>query len=110
MTAFREEMGLGSAATALLQGTYQIEYEVGSAIITWMNTVKQTKEEQSLPPVIGSLSTTKFQGMFRKKHKATSTDPHGMNYSIWKAMAKSNHLSSFLSILISLPDLPIQDG
>ena len=28
--------------------------------------------------------------------------PHGMNYSIWKTMAKSDHLSSFLSILISL--------
>ena len=68
-----------------------------------MKSVKQTEEEQSLPPVIGSLSTTEFQGMFRKKHEATSSDPHGMNYSTWKAMAKSNHLSSFLGILISLP-------
>ncbi len=102
MTAFREEMGLGSAGNALLQGPYQIEYEVGAAITTWMNAVKQTEEEQSFPPVIGSLSTTKFQGMFRKKHEATSSNPCGMNYSIWKAMAKSNHLSSFLSIL-SLP-------
>jgi hypothetical protein len=82
---------------------YQIEYKVGPAITAWMNAVKQTEEELSLPPVIGSLSTTEFQGMFRKKHEATSSDPHGMNYSIWKAMVKSDHLSSFLSILISLP-------
>ncbi len=68
-----------------------------------MNAVKQMEEEQSLPPVIGSLSTTEFQGMVRKKHKATSSDPHGMNYSIWKGMAKRDHLSNFPSILISLP-------
>ena len=103
MTTFREEMVLGNAATALLQGTYQIEYKVGPAITAWMNAVKQMEEEQSLPPVIGSLSTTEFQGMFRKKHEVTSSDPHGMNYSIWKGMAKRDHLSNFPSILISLP-------
>jgi hypothetical protein len=103
MKLFREEMGLGSAANALLQGTFQTEYEVGPAVTAWINAVRQTDEEKSIPPVIGSLSTTEFQEMFKKKHEATSSDPHGMNYTIWKAMAKSEHLSSFLSILISLP-------
>jgi hypothetical protein len=103
MKLFREEMGLGSAANALLQGTFQTEYEVGPAVTAWINAVRKTDEEKSIPPVIGSLSTTEFQEMFKKKHEATSSDPHGMNYTIWKAMAKSKHLSSFLSILISLP-------
>jgi hypothetical protein len=103
MKLFREEMGLGSAANALLQGTFQTEYEVGPAVTAWINAVRQTDKEKLIPPVIGSLSTTKFQDMFKKKHEATSSDPNGMNYTIWKAMAKSKHLSSFLSILISLP-------
>ena len=102
MKLFREEMGLGSAANTLLQGTLQIKFEVGSAVTAWINAVRQTDEIQSIPPVIGSLSTTKFQEMFKKKHEATSINPHGMNYTIWKAMAKSKHLTSFLSILVSL--------
>ncbi len=67
MTIFREEMGLGSAANALLQRTYQIEYEVGPAVTAWINAVRQMEEERSLPPVIGSLSTTKFQEMLKKE-------------------------------------------
>ena len=66
MTIFREEMGLGSTANALLQGTYQIEHEVGPAVTAWTNAVRQTEEERSLPPVIGSRSTTEFQEIFKK--------------------------------------------
>ncbi len=31
------------------------------------------------------------------------SDPHGTNYSVWKAMARNDHLSSFLCTLVSLP-------
>jgi hypothetical protein len=75
MKLFREEMGLGNTTNALLQGTFQTEYEVGPAVTAWINAVRQTDEEKSIPPVIGSLSTTEFQEMFKKKHKATSSDP-----------------------------------
>ena len=54
-------MGLGSTTNALLQGTFQTEYEVGPAVTAWINAVRQTDEEKSIPPVIGSLSTTEFQ-------------------------------------------------
>jgi len=65
MKLFREEMGLGSTANALLQGTFQTEYEVRPAVMAWINAVRQTDEEKSTPPVIGSLSTTKFHEMFK---------------------------------------------
>ncbi len=38
-----------------------------------------------------------------RKKEGVSSDPHGINYMVWKAMAKSNHLSSFLCSLVSLP-------
>jgi hypothetical protein len=41
--------------------------------------------------------------MLCKKKEGVLSDPHGMNYSVWKAMAKSNHLFSFLCTLVSLP-------
>jgi len=53
--------------------------------------------------VVGSLSKEEFQQMFRKKKEGVSSAPHGTNYSMWKAMAKSNHFSSFLCTLVSLP-------
>jgi hypothetical protein len=40
MKLFREEMGLGSAANVLLQGTFQIENEVGPAVTAWINAVR----------------------------------------------------------------------
>jgi hypothetical protein len=65
--------------------------------------VTQTEEERALPEVVGSLSKEEFQQMLRKKKEGVSSDPHGMNYSMWKAMAKSDHHSSFLCTLVSLP-------
>jgi hypothetical protein len=41
--------------------------------------------------------------MFRRKKEGVSSDPHRTNYTVWKAMAKSAHLSSFLRSLVSLP-------
>jgi hypothetical protein len=48
MKLFREEMGLGSAANTLLQGTFQIEYEVGSAVTAWINAVRQTDRRNTI--------------------------------------------------------------
>ena len=41
--------------------------------------------------------------MFKRKKEGVSSDPHGINCTVWKAMAKSDHLSSFLCSLVSLP-------
>ena len=39
MKLFREEMGLGSAANALLQGTFQTKYEVGVRLLVTLSTI-----------------------------------------------------------------------
>ncbi|NCG03649.1 MAG: hypothetical protein GWP22_09365, partial [Actinomycetales bacterium] len=41
--------------------------------------------------------------MFKKADEKTSSDPRTLNYTIWKAMARSKYISSFASVLISLP-------
>jgi len=69
-------MGLGSAANTLLQGTFHTKYEVGPAVSAWINAVRQTDKDTSIPPVIGLLSTAKFQEILKrnmKLHQATPT-------------------------------------
>ena len=51
----------------------------------------------------GEVTMEVFQSMFKAALEKTSSHPADLNYTIWKAMARSDYLSSFLCILISLP-------
>jgi hypothetical protein len=88
---------------ALLRGWFIRDYEVPPPVAAWIKAVTQTDSENALPEVVGSLSKDEYQQMFRRKKKGVSSNPHGTNYTVWKAMAKSDHLSSFLCLLASLP-------
>lgn len=65
--------------------------------------MEKTPAEKDLPPVLGGVSTEEFQKMFKVADERTSSNPADLNYTLWKAMAQSEYLSSFLSILVSLP-------
>ena len=41
--------------------------------------------------------------MFQVAKEATSSSPLGLHYTIWKSMAMSDKLASFLCVMISLP-------
>ena len=103
MPLFRREMGINKYTDDLLRGHFTAEYEIPPPVTAWIKAVTQTDVERALPEVVGSLSMTEFQQMFKRKKEGVSSDPHGINYTVWKAMAKSDHLSSFLCSLVSLP-------
>jgi hypothetical protein len=103
MPMLQQEMGISTATDSLLSGQFTTKYEVPLPVAAWIKAVTQTEEEGALPEVVGSLSKEEFQRMFRKKKEGVLSDPHGTNYSVWKAMAKRDHLSSFLCTLVSLP-------
>jgi hypothetical protein len=86
---FRQEMGISTVTDSLLSGQFTMEYEVPLPVAAWNKAVTQTEEERALPKVVGSLSKEEFQQMFRKKKEEVSSDPHGTNYSVWKAMLKA---------------------
>jgi hypothetical protein len=96
-------MGISTVTDSLLSGQFTTKYEVPPPVAAWIKAVTQTEKERALPEVVGPLSKEEFQQMFRKKKEGVLSDPHGTNYSVWKAMAKSGHLSSFLCTLVSLP-------
>jgi hypothetical protein len=104
MPMFPQEMGISTVTDSLLSGQFITkEYEVPPPVAVWIKAVTQTEEERALPEVVGSLSKEEFQQLFRKNKEWVSSDPYGTNYSVWKAMAKSDHLSSFLCTLVSRP-------
>ena len=103
MPQFRQSIGMNTDTDALLRGRFTRENEVPPPVAAWIKAVTLTDSENALPEVVGSLSKNEFQQMFRRKKEGVSSNPHGTNYTVWKAMAKSNHLSSFLCSLVSLP-------
>ena len=103
MPQFRQSMGMNTDTDALLKGRFTTDYKVPPPVAAWIKAVTQTDCEKAVPDVVGSLSKAEFQQMFRHKKEGVSSDPHGIIYMVRKAMAKSDHLSSFLCSLISLP-------
>jgi hypothetical protein len=87
MPSFREGMGINTNTNNLLQGNCVTDYEVPPSVAAWINAVTHTNTERTLPTVVGSLTQEEFQQMFKQKKEGISSDPHGGNYSIWKAMA-----------------------
>ena len=65
--------------------------------------LKQTEKEKGCTLVLGAIDSTEFQSIFRAKPANTSSDTRTLSYSIWKCIAMSNYLSSFFSVMISLP-------
>jgi hypothetical protein len=88
-------MRISTVTDSLLSGQFTTKYEVPPPVAAWIKAVTQTEGERALPEVVGSLSKEEFQQIFHKKKEGVSSDPHRTNYSVWKAMAKSDHLSSF---------------
>jgi len=89
MQQFRTSMGINHHTDDLLCGQFTVEYEVPPPVTAWIKAVTQIETERALPEVVGSLSTEDFQQMFQRKQEGVSSDPHGINYSVWKAMTKA---------------------
>ena len=103
MSDFLQDHGMGQASKDLLSGVYSTDYDITPEMASWMRHMQRTKLEKDLPSVMGAISVDEFQDMFKVADEKTSSNPADLNYTIWKAMARSKYLSSILSILVSLP-------
>ena len=62
---------------------------------------KQIKKRKSVA-IVGWITSTEFQTMFNVARKATSSDPHSPDYTLWKSVAKRDYVPSIMSVLLSL--------
>ena len=87
----------------VLDGTLSLAEATDEVIVAWINAVKQTERERKLPPITGYISAWEFQEAFAKVSERTSSSPSGINYTIWKCLARDEELAGWLSIMMSLP-------
>ena len=54
--------------------------------------------------IIGAITKQKYQEAFKASKEATSSEStFGLDYTIWKAMALSDHYAEFQCMMMSLP-------
>jgi hypothetical protein len=88
---------------AIEAGRTVTEYTITPEIAAFFQALRKTEIDQSLTPILGTISSMDFQKMFMKACKRTSSDPRMLNYTLWKCLAKSDKFSGFISVLLSLP-------
>ena len=102
ISTLRTDHGFNPTAAKVLTGTYT-DYDVPTDIATFFSMITRTPTERDLPPVLGTITSADFQSMFRNAKERTSSDPRTLNYTIWKCLSRSDRVSSFACILLSLP-------
>ena len=102
LTTIRQNYGVNPLTESILEGTHTT-YELTPETQAFFEALKSNPLTDSLPPVLGTITSQDFQEMFRRSKEKTSSDPRTLNYSIWKCIASSDIISSFAAILLSLP-------
>jgi hypothetical protein len=91
--------------TDLLQdvkdGTISVDDATDEFISAWLQALKQTPEEASLPPIIGEISKEAFQEAFKRVGERTSSA--GIHYTLWKCLARDDECSEWMAKMMSLP-------
>ena len=101
--SLRENYGVNDMSRQLLEGTYESETELTPEVAAYFKALERTPSERDCPVVDGWMTSADFQQMFKVAKEKTSSESTTPNYTIWKAMSKSNYLSSFMGIMLSLP-------
>ena len=100
----RENYGLNPLTEDLLNGTFDTTYELNPVTAAFFQHLKRPDTNQSqVAPVLGTINSEQFQTMFQMAKEKTSSDSRTLNYLLWKCIARSDFISSFASILLSLP-------
>ena len=88
----------------MLDGKFYTEYEVSDELVAWLKAVKRTEKEKTAPTIHGVATKKEYQEGFKGVKDATGSESvHGMDYTIWKALAQSDFCAEFLCIMMSLP-------
>ena len=95
--------GINPLTADLLDGSFNTTYVLSSETRAFFKQLRRTPETSRQRPILGTITSEEFQLMFKKAREQTSSDSRTLNYSIWKCIATSDFISSFASILLSLP-------
>lgn len=74
MSSLRENYGFNDIARNALQGTYEFEEDITEEV------AEQTLRRNA--PILGTISSTEIQAMFKMKKERTSSDTRTLNYSL----------------------------
>jgi hypothetical protein len=85
-------------------GTLDTSEAVDEVILAWIEALKQSEAEASLPPVTGEVTPEQFQDAFKAVTERTSSAGK-VHYTIWKCLATDDEMSEWLSAMMSLPFL-----
>jgi hypothetical protein len=103
LSLLSESYGYNDLSKRILNGEEITEYTLTPEIAAYFETLKQSELESSLTPILGAISSTELQEMFKVAKERTSSDSRTPNYTIWKCLARSDKIAGFLSVLFSLP-------
>ena len=103
LTTIRANYGLNPLTDQILDGTLSTVYELTPEMNAFFAALRSSPATDKLPPVLGSITSADFQSMFKRAKEKTSSDSRTLNYSIWKCIATSDRISSWVAILLSLP-------
>ena len=103
-TDLRKNNGYNEMSRQALSGEDVEDFNATEEMVMWFKEFKQTDlDKRVCKKVVRWINSTQFQAMFKPVREKTSSDTRDPNYSLWKCVAKSDYLSSILSILVSLP-------
>ena len=86
----------------ILLGTYDAtNFDEGTRL--YIRHLKVSDAILNRPPISNKITVCDFQDYWRKVREKTSSSPSGRHFGQWKSIAKSNHLSSIFTKMISLP-------
>jgi hypothetical protein len=103
VTKLRENRGFNELSKSVLEGKEINDYELTEELSAFFQALKRSDTDKKLVEVVGVISSDDFQKMFRKVQERTSSDSRTLNYTLWKCIARSDKLSGWVSILLSLP-------
>jgi hypothetical protein len=98
----RRYHGINCESSQILDGTMSA-FELTPKMAAFFSALKQGPAEIGLPRIVGRITPSELQSMFRHSKEKTFSDSRTLNYTLWKSMVKSDSLAGFISTLLSLP-------
>ena len=89
-----DNYGTNDMIEALRRGELTIPEATDEAIQAWISALNQTGGKiTNLPPVIGEFTTDNLQSAFKAVDEKTTSSPSGVQYSIWKTLARQTGIA-----------------
>ena len=103
LTTLRENSGLNEMSAKARRGEQVEKFEATQDMLAWFRGFNQTdQEKEEYIPKVGWITSVGFQAMFNVAREAISSTSQSPEYTLWKCGAKSDYISSIMSMILSL--------